>query len=232
MRIVVAAGIAGIVAGLLLTVGQQWRITSLIRTAEVLETAGLSHGVHGVDHPRDSEHAWHPQGDRERLAATAVANVVLGTGYALLLAAGLTVRRQSGWSAGLGWGIAGFIVFFAAPSLGLPPDLPGAPTAALSDRVWWWCFTVGATATGLWLVFFGTQRAWRAAGLALIAVPHLFGAPQGGSYERTATLDLMNEFAIHATLVNLAFWLALGLLTGGLLRVKKSLYSRGAATPQ
>jgi len=229
-RIVVAAAIAGFLAGLLLTAGQQWRITALIRTAEVLENAGMSASGHA--HQEEGAKAWRPHDDRQRFVATAVANVILAVGYSLLLAAGLTVRRQSGWLPGLGWGMAGFIVFFDAPAMGLPPDLPGAPTAALSDRVTWWCFTVACTGAAFWLVFFGTHRRWRLLGLTLLVIPHFFGAPEAGLHEADATSDLMHEFAVQATFVNLAFWLMLGVVTGALLGPEKELYSEPSGQPQ
>jgi len=229
-RIVVAAAIAGLLAGLLLTAGQQFRISSLIRTAEVLESAGMS--AKGHEHREADTRAWQPRNDRERLVATTVANVILAVGYSLLLSAGLTVRRQSGWLPGLGWGMAGFVVFFASPAMGLPPDLPGAPTAALSDRVTWWCFTVACTGAAFWLVFFGAHRRWRLLGLTLLVIPHFFGAPEAGLHEADATSDLMHEFAVQATFVNLAFWLLLGVVTGALLGPEKELYSEPSTQPQ
>ncbi|HET7404191.1 MAG TPA: CbtA family protein, partial [Usitatibacter sp.] len=93
-RIVVAAAIAGFLAGLLLTAGQQYRITALIRTAEVLDHAGMS--ANGHEHREEGTQSWRPRDERQRLVATTVANVILAVGYSLLLAAGLTVRRQSG----------------------------------------------------------------------------------------------------------------------------------------
>jgi len=229
-RIVVAAAIAGFLAGLLLTAGQQFRITALIRTAEVLESAGMS--AQGHEHRGESTKAWRPHDDRQRLIATTVANVILAVGYSLLLSAGLTLRRQSGWLPGLGWGMAGFVVFFAAPAMGLPPDLPGAPTAALSDRVTWWCFTVACTGAAFWLVFFGTHRRWRLLGLTLLVIPHFFGAPEAGLHEADATCDRMHEFAVQATFVNLAFWLLLGVVTGALLGPERELYSEPASEAQ
>jgi cobalt transporter subunit CbtA len=229
-RIVVAAAIAGFLAGLLLTAGEQWRITALIRTAEVLDNAGMS--ARGHEHREESTKAWRPHDDRQRFVATTVANVILAVGYSLLLSAGLTLRRQSGWLPGLGWGMAGFVVFFAAPAMGLPPDLPGAPTAALSDRVTWWCFTVACTGAAFWLVFFGTHRRWRLLGLTLLVIPHFFGAPEAGLHEADATSDLMHEFAVQATFVNLAFWLLLGVVTGALLGPERELYSEPASEAQ
>ena len=75
------------------------------------------------------------------------------------------------------WGLAGFVVFTAAPGLGLPPELPGMPVADLTARQTWWIATAAATAGGLCLLAF-RSAAWAAVlGLALIALPHLIGAP-------------------------------------------------------
>ena len=47
------------------------------------------------------------------------------------------------------WGAAGFVVFSAAPALGLPPELPGMTAATLGSRQLWWFGTVFVTAIGL-----------------------------------------------------------------------------------
>jgi len=66
----------------------------------------------------------------------------------------------------------------------------------------------------------------------LLVIPHFFGAPEAGLHEADATSDLMHEFAVQATFVNLAFWLLLGVVTGALLGPEKELYSEPSTQPQ
>ena len=63
------------------------------------------------------------------------------------------------WRDGLLWGLAGFVVFTAAPGLGLPPELPGMPVAPLTARQTLWIATAAATAGGLCLLAF-RHTAW------------------------------------------------------------------------
>ena len=78
-----AATLAGIVAGVLLTALQAWSVAPLIRDAERIEQAA------GRDEAPD---AWQPGTDTTRVAATAVANVVLATGFALMLSGAMALH--------------------------------------------------------------------------------------------------------------------------------------------
>lgn len=191
-RLVFAAAFAGLAAGLLLTALQQVEIVPLLRQAEMFE--------------QDPHHK------SPVLLATIAANVVLATGFALLLAAAMSLRGMSGWRAGLLWGVAGYVVFFVAPSLGLPPELPGTLPAPLFDRQLWWVGAVASTAAGLWLAAFAQRPAWRVVGLALIALPHLIGAPRPVALGGTAPVELARQFVFATYLVNGLFWLTLGAL--------------------
>ena len=112
------------------------------------------------------------------------------------------------------WGLAGFAVFTLAPGLGLPPELPAMPAADLLDRQTWWLATVIATATGLALIAFKGGLTWSLAGLALIAAPHLFGAPQPPTGDSLIPAGLHRQFMIAATLTSLIFWTVLGAVAG------------------
>ena len=214
-RIALAAGVAGLAAGIALTAVQQARVAPLIRTAEVIEEAGLAPERPAPASPEPR------RGETQRLIATGVANAVLGTGFALILAAGMTLRGHRGWRAGLAWGLAGYLVFFVAPAIGLPPELPGMESAPLAQRSAWWLFTAALTALGVWLLIFAPRPAWRVSGLVLAAVPQLFGAPQGASHEITATHDLAKEFIAATALANAVFWLLIGVVTGALYRPER-----------
>ena len=159
--IVFTAALAGLLAGLLLTIAQHLGTVPLILKAEVYEQAAEPAAaaptpmVAGHDHASHEHEAWSPQDGFERTAFTFVANIITGTGFALLLVAGFALRGGAiGWRQGLFWGLAGFAVFMLAPSLGLPPELPGMPVAELGPRQVWWLLTAAATAAGLALLAF------------------------------------------------------------------------------
>jgi cobalt transporter subunit CbtA len=192
-RIAIAAALAGLISGFVLTAIQQLQVAPLIRTAEALET--------------------HSHAEPPTLVATAAANVVLATGFALLLGAAFSLRNRGGWRAGLLWGAAGYAVFFIAPSLGLPPELPGTESAALHDRRIWWAGTVIASAIGLWLAVF-TRRPWRTLGLILLLAPHIIGAPQPAMHGGTVPFELARDFIIATGIANAFLWLSLGGLFG------------------
>jgi cobalt transporter subunit CbtA len=163
-----------------------------------------------------------PREGRERLVATTVANIVLATAFALLLGAAMVRRQQSGWRAGLAWGIAGYAVFFVAPVLGLAPELPGANSAPLADRQIWWIAAASSSAAGLWLAAFGRKPLSRIVGIVLLVAPQAAGAPRPPPGLDSSTGEDARAF-IHATyLANAALWLALGVMVGVLSKPGKS----------
>jgi cobalt transporter subunit CbtA len=204
-----AAALAGLVVGLFVT-GLQWMGTvPLIQQAEVFEAAGHA----GHDHEHDAA-AWAPADGTERVFWTAVANVVTATGFALLLVGGYAVRGgPPGWRSGLLWGLAGFVTFVLAPSLGLPPELPGMPAADLGDRQLWWLATVLATAAGLGLIGLVRSPAAAVAGLVLLVAPHLVGAPLPADTTSAVPELLARSFVVAVTVTGLLFWAALGVLS-------------------
>jgi cobalt transporter subunit CbtA len=119
------------------------------------------------------------------------------------------------------WGIAGYLVFFVAPAVGLPPELPGTEAAPLRDRQVWWTATVIFSAAGLGLAAFATNIFLRVVGFALIAAPHIVGAPLPVIHGGTAPPELAREFTRAAYVANAAFWLALGAVLGGRLAVDR-----------
>jgi cobalt transporter subunit CbtA len=202
-----AATLAGIVAGVSLTALQAWSVAPLIRDAERIEQAA------GRDEAPD---AWQPGTDTTRVAATAVANVVLATGFALMLSGAMALRGARGWRAGIAWGVAGYAVVFVAPSLGVPPSLPGVAEAPLDARTAWWLLAVASSAAGLAAIVFGRGLALRALGVALLVMPHAIGAPQDGAHDPQATSELARTFVRNAYLTNAALWLVLGAIVGAL----------------
>jgi len=112
------------------------------------------------------------------------------------------------------WGLAGFAVFTVAPGLGLPPELPGVPAAPLLPRQIWWIVTALATAAGLGLIVFRRSVPASIAGLALIVLPQLVGAPELEHVETNVPGSLTHQFVVAVTLTSLVFWSTLGSLTG------------------
>ncbi len=139
-------------------------------------------------------------------------------GFALLLAGFFAVRSGTtgenvSWHEGLMWGLAGFLVFTIAPGLGLPPELPGVPAAPLLSRQIWWGVAALATAAGLGLIVFRRSVPASIAGLILIALPHLIGAPELEHVDTNVPSSLSHQFVVAVTLTSLVFWSVLGGLT-------------------
>jgi cobalt transporter subunit CbtA len=232
--IVFSAVVAGLAAGAAVTVIQQFGTVPLILKAEVYERAVDDHKAEATANPSmtvDHHHAdaagaehvhaaeaWEPRDGLERTAFTAGANVLTAIGFALVLASLFAVRRGSAgenisWYQGLVWGLAGFAVFTLAPGLGLPPELPGVPAAPLLWRQVWWVFTAAATATGLGLIFLRATAPAAVAGLILLILPHLIGAPELPTVETNVPTSLSHQFTVVVMLTSLVFWSLLGALT-------------------
>lgn len=223
-RIVSAAALAGALAGLLLTLVQQAQVSPLILKAEVYEDADAAavaaasqstHGRSSAEHEHNEHEALQPANGVERTLFTALVNISLAVGFGLLLGAAICLRGEvSGWRAGLLWGLAGYVVFFVAPSLGLPPEVPGTAAAPLGERKLWWLITVVMTASGLLLLIFARTWQVKILGAVLLVVPHLIGAPQPQVHISAAPVELAHAFIYATAIANAVFWLTLGSLMG------------------
>jgi cobalt transporter subunit CbtA len=216
--------LAGLIAGVIGWGLHMVGTTPLILAAEVYENAGAENApaeatsatatTDGHDHQHDAE-AWAPADGWERNAYSLGAQLVTGVGFALLLTAAIVVfGRGADWRRGLLWGLAGFASFTLAPSLGLPPELPGTEAAPLLDRQLWWIGTVIATAGGLFIAARLRNVYGYAIAVALIAAPHVIGAPQPQVAGGLAPEELEHKFILVAIATSLVFWLVLGMLTG------------------
>lgn len=251
-QIVVAAALAGVLSGVLLTLVQRVQVIPTLLKAEVYEEAAeaakncncvlhrgkvqeavagtpgaaaatmaaTAEAEHDHEHTAGHEHHhdaadWQPANGMERTLYTAAANIVIGLGFALLLGAVFALSGvPMNWRLGLLWGLAGYVVFFVAPSLGLPPEVPGTEAAQLVDRQMWWLMTALSTAVGLALLVFSRRWLLKLLGALLLGVPHFIGAPQPEVYGAAAPPELAQAF-VHATfLANGIFWLSLGALLG------------------
>lgn len=221
--IVFSAALAGLVVGIVISIAQFFGTVPLIQQSEVYERkaaatppAAHSHAVAAKDQDNTPAHEneWEPEEGFQRNAFTVGANILTAIGFALLLTGAYAIRgRQVTWREGLLWGLAGFVVFTAAPGLGLPPELPGMPVADLTARQTWWIATAAATAGGLCLLVL-RSAAWSAIlGLALIALPHLIGAPIAPESHSAVPAALSHRFIVVVTLTSLLFWALLGVAT-------------------
>ncbi len=244
VKYLLAALAAGLFVGVVMTPIQYARVVPLIVHAEAYESGGHGiaptheHSAGLVS----SAHAHSPaarfgasdgrvilahapagaDGDEEgaaffesRALGTLTANLVTGSGFALMLAAvallsgrGITVRN------GALWGLAGFAAVSLAPALGLPPELPAMPAADLSARQAWWIMTVGLTAFGLYFILLRREPMLRAGGIALLVVPHLFTAPHPADLSSPIPPTLAAEFAVASLATGAVFWVLIGLAVG------------------
>src|SRR5258707_14708386 len=141
-RIFLAGILAGLVAGAFVTLVQAVKIWPLIAAAEVYEKAGetvpADHARH--DHgggPMAAE--WEPADGAERIVFPLLANILVATGFGLLLSGGFALRDAYGGvrvdaRSGFFWGMAGFAAFQLAPSFGPAPEPPRAIAADLLSR--------------------------------------------------------------------------------------------------
>ncbi|MBI6939990.1 CbtA family protein [Pseudomonas putida] len=221
-RIARTAGFSGLLAALLLTLLQSFWVAPLILQAETYESAAPaaehhSHGEEAGGHEHNDE-AWSPEDGWQRILSTTGGNLVVAVGFALILAALYSLREPSRVTTGALWGLAGFAVFCLAPTLGLPPELPGTAAADLGQRQSWWIGTAAATALGLALLVFARHWLFKVLGAVLLVVPHVIGAPQPDVHQSLAPEALETQFKIASWVTNAAFWLALGLLSAWLYR--------------
>lgn len=221
--IVFSAALAGLIVGIVISIAQFFGTVPLIQQSEVYErkaaatpSAAHSHAVTAKDQDNTAAHEneWEPEEGFQRNAFTVGANILTAIGFALLLTGAYAIRgRQVTWREGLLWGLAGFVVFTAAPGLGLPPELPGMPVADLTARQTWWIATAAATAGGIYLLAL-SSAAWSAIlGLALIALPHLIGAPLAPESHSAVPAALSHRFVVVVTITSLLFWALLGVAT-------------------
>jgi cobalt transporter subunit CbtA len=222
-RLVVAAALAGSIAGIFVTLLHQVTTVPVILSAEIYERAAAAQrpasamAAMPVD-AQEHEHgatSWEPADGLERAAFTALADVLTGIGFALVLVAIYALwGRAVDWRKGLYFGLAGFAAVSLAPSLGLPPEVPGTAAGPLAARQIWWVLTALLTSGGLALLFLGRKPILMLAGVALIVFPHAYGAPQAAQYASAAPEAIAHRFVVAVMITSLLFWAALGALTG------------------
>ena len=229
-----SALIAGFAAGLLCALLQYFLVEPKILLAERYESGELVHFQGG---PTPAEHAAamaqsmpgmdmpaadaHEHGAEEvespyRNALTVLFAVLTYCGYGLVFLAiiqaaevfGIRLSRTDG----LLWGLAGFAAFQLMPALGLEPELPGTPAADLTARQLWWVATAICTLAGLGLMAYGGAMWRRVIGVVLLAVPHVWGAPELASFGGVVPPELAASFAARSLAVGMITWMTLGSL--------------------
>ncbi|MBX9458931.1 MAG: CbtA family protein [Rhizobium sp.] len=235
VRYLLAALVAGLLAGALQTVVQHAKVIPLILEAEKYEggatptthehTSGLNLAVATAAMAQEAapDAAASAEEDEgllfgvSRTMGTLMANLVSGAGFALLLMAAVVVTgRRLTLANGALWGAAAWLVFLMLPAVGLPPELPGFPAAELFDRQVWWIGTVIATAVALYLMVLRSEPVAKAAGVVLMLVPHVIGAPQPTDITSNVPAILAAEFAVATLSAGLLFWIVLGLVMGAI----------------
>ena len=231
-RLVLAALIAGIAAGLVLAGVQHFRTTPLILAAEMYENsaeaaapanattndatdlvaAAAQNQAAGAAHEMPE---WSPADGLERTLYTSVSTVLAGAGFALALAGislliGVPITPQNG----LIWGICGFLAVAVATGAGLSPKLPGMPVADVVERQVWWVATIIATGTGIYLIAMKRSLVPVTIAVVLIALPHIIGAPQPPTNESTVPAGLAAAFAANSVAAAAIFWCLIGLFLG------------------
>ncbi|WP_444994952.1 CbtA family protein [Aliikangiella sp. IMCC44359] len=181
-----------------------------------------------VDDMASNDHhspdAWSPENGSERLFYTIISNIFASMGFSLILLALMAQlqvqgRTQLSIAKGILWGGAGFIAFFAAPSIGLPPEIPGIEAAALENRQGWWVLTVILTVVGIMVLTYA-PKPFKLFGLLSIALPFIIGAPRhiGKEFSQadpqvvSLLEQLHQQFIIVSSLTNFIFWIILGIM--------------------
>lgn len=235
MKFIKSALAAGFVAGILVAALQTVTTTPLIVEAERYEgdvaSAGevlvahfaksqsdafvhLAHSGH-TQEPGETEQAWAPEDGFERTLSTSLATIGTTFGFALILLAAMVLSNATITArTGLIWGAAAFAATGLATALGLSPELPGSAAAALEDRQVWWIGTALATAAGLFLALRISTPLAIVAGLALIAIPHVIGAPHPDGYISDVPSELSGHFAAASLVLHAVTWVATGCIAG------------------
>ena len=238
-RILFAALAAALVAGLSSAALQAFTTTPLIIEAEKYEgapddqashkffdggflEAGGNRNIHQAsfvliagDHADGEQEAWAPDDGLERTLFTSLSSIGMTFGFALILLSIMIISNERITArTGLLWGLAAFAATGLSPALGLSPELPGSAAAELEYRQVWWAGTAIATAAGLWLSLRVSTKLAIAAGLALIILPHVIGAPHPQEYTSRVPSEISGHFASSSLVVQAVTWVLTGIIAG------------------
>ena len=213
-QILTSAVFAGVAAGVLAALLQLWLVVPLIMEAELYESGGRVHFASdgSTQSERGAPSVWD---EPLRHIYTIGFSAVTFTAYAFFMVAGFALAARAGYEIsarrGLVWGLCGAVIVVIAPAIGMPPELPGAIGAEVGPRQVWYLATVACTLIGVVAIAFGPTGFVALIGAALIAVPHLIGAPHLDTYFGVAPAELASEFVARVMGVALVSWAVLGL---------------------
>lgn len=225
---IASALFAGCAAGLIAVLLHFAFVQKYILLGEMYESGAMTHFTDGGDHAMDTGtvsaaetgHTHHhvTESNWQRNGLTALFMVIVYTSYGLLLTAGFafadSLGRKIGPSEGMLWGIVGFVTFQLAPAMGLAPELPGTIATDLGARqLWWWGAVIG-TGAGIALLAYGRKTWMFVLAGALLAAPHVIGAPEPEGYFGTAPPEVAAAFASRVLGSALVVWTCLGWLAG------------------
>jgi cobalt transporter subunit CbtA len=225
-RIIYSAVGIGLLTGLLLSLMQIVSVDPIIFAAEGFEVEAPASAPEGHEGHSHDHSGWAPADGVERTFYTVLSNISAAIGFAAVMLALMNlfaVLGQAGFKPvhSLLWGLAGFAALYLAPGIGLPPEIPGIEAAPTEHRQAWWLLTVASVATGLGILALTPLR-YKAICILFFAIPYLVGAPhpQGPLFVHpdpaavTALMELHQRFIVSSGIVNLLFWIALGLACG------------------
>ncbi len=226
-QVVLYSILVALIAGLALTVVQRFQVVPIIFGAEAfeVEAAAPDAALVGTSHHAEDAEAWAPNDGFERTLFTFISNVLTAIGFALILLAAMLaakefkVASQFNWQHGLIWGFAGYVIFWLAPAIGLPPEIPLSAAAPLAERQFWWAFAVICTAIGVGCLAFAPSP-WHMVAPVFLVIPHLISAPhpEGALFaeqspEVAVQLEELAQQFIGATAIaNGVFWLVMGIV--------------------
>ena len=215
-NIFVSAVVCGAIAGVLATVMQMLLVTPLLMEAELFETGQSMHFITNGSPESPIKHVdiWE---DPYRHLMTLCFNLVTFTGFGFILVAAMAFFQKRGFTLskaeGIVAGVSGFIVFQLAPSVGLPPELPGTIGVTVGLKQTWWIITILSTTVGILLLFLDKHKVVSGVGIIFVTIPHLIGHPKLETYFGVAPPELAAEFASRALAVSLIAWIILGVIS-------------------
>ncbi|HHL20389.1 MAG TPA: hypothetical protein ENJ52_02550 [Aliiroseovarius sp.] len=234
LRILTNALFAGLIAGAIVVLMQFLLTQNLILEAEDYESGAKVHfaglAEPGVMHDHGEGVAIDPATATDMAEAAAAeetesivkrfslafaVDFVIYVAWALIMSALVSIAVAKGYKmtlqTGLLWGLAGFVAVHVAPGIGLAPELPGIPAPDLQARQLWWIGTIIAAAIAMGLFAFGRNPIAIAAGVALLVIPHVIGAPALDELAGLAPPSLAAEYVARSFAVAITGWSVLGL---------------------
>ncbi|WP_113366893.1 CbtA family protein [Rhizobium sp. AB2/73] len=208
--------LAGLAGGILSSAANITLTVPLILKAEVFEREA-DHKAEALTSSSEQHDHEHEAPAEARDLLTLIATLLAYIGFALLLTVSADMLgMMNDWRSGFVGGLAGFVVFSLLPALGLPPELPGMPAAALEARQLWWLGTAASAAAAIVIsVRFKRMEAY-AVGLLFVFLPFALGAPVAPKVATPVPRELYREFVLHTLVVSLMSWALVGLCVGWL----------------